>query len=1018
MSPTPATVLLLEHVEFVRRLATDLAGTADADEVVHDAWMRSLSQPVDAVREPRGWLRTVLQNVWRNRRRTERRRRQHEREAGRQVDVPSAADIVAREEVRRRVVAAVQALPQPLREVVLLHYYEGLGSPAIGARLGLSASAVRTRMQQAVERLRRRLDDDHGGERAAWAMPLLAWQRFARPPLEAAPAVAGALSLRWIAAALLALGLGVWWFGAGDGPSAATPVADAATGAQAGGVQAGGDWQSTAVTDRAAVVPPSRAPEPYVGALPIGGLAGRVHDAVEGHAAADTMVTLRAVEPASSALAPLDFGVRLERQARTDAAGWFAFNGLPAAVYELDAVAADGRRARVRTTVATTAARVDLPLRRLPYLGIVAVKVLDAQGRAVAGADVTLVLHCTRRGPIGWGGVPPITGASDAMGMFWLRDARQLEHVFEGFALARTADGRSGVACIARPEHRGSLPYVEVVVDRPGELLGTLTGLDAVDPRAGRVVLEPMGVYAHVLPGAPVVTAEIAADGTFRAVAPAGRHHARIELLGRRRALVDGAPVNWQSLPMVRLLAGERVATTIALAPAAVVRGRVLTIDGEPIAGADERARRAGDEEPGCFWHDRRAPGPDECYTTARATTGADGGYELGLAPGRWHVSVIAAAHTLDVRCGVEAGEQPVGLEHRLQRDGALRGRAPGELVALRAAADPALLHLVPVDGGAFAVRGLAPGAWQVGDLDAGSFVPRAEVAITAGAATFLDLYATSPIVVRGAVRHAGQPVPDVQVWGRDRAAAVTTAADGSFTLAAAPGTWRLCFGHRGTLLQTLELPPGGHERHVGIVELEAARVVVRVVDRDGAPMPATLWIWHRDDHGTPVRHPVAEGRLEQWAPLPARAVVLVGVRFVDGGEVYRQLAEGETEVVLRRTPRGTVALRVVDPEGAPRPGAGFVFEPWGRAGPAPTDGAGFHAARDQAVEASSALTDADGTVTVPGLPPGPVLVYFRGAWGEHGFDASLGRRLPPVEAVVDVRAGGTTTLELVLPRR
>ncbi|MBL9078381.1 MAG: sigma-70 family RNA polymerase sigma factor [Planctomycetes bacterium] len=1018
MTPPPATILLLEHAEFVRRLATDLAGAADADDVVHDAWVRSLSQPADAVREPRGWLRTVLQNVWRNRRRSEQRRREHERQAVRAVEVPSPAEIGAREDVRRRVVAAVQALPQPLREVVLLHYYEGLDSPSIGERLGLSASAVRTRMQQANERLRRRLDGEHGGDRAAWAVPLLAWRRYAQRPLEGATPFAVAGLLRWIIAATLAVGIGVWWFGTGAVPSAAVPMAAADAAADDRTAAAGGTWQRPVAAERSELPAAARPPATYAGNLPTGALAGFVHDAGEGGAVADVAVTLRAVEPASSALAPFDFGVQMDRQTRTDAAGAFAFDALPTAVYELEAVAADGRRARLRTAVAAAGTRVDLAVREQPYVGIAAVKVLDGQGRAVAGADVTLVAHCTRRGAIGWLGVPPITGTSDATGTFWLRDAQQLEHVFEGLVLARTADGRNGVAVIARPEHRGSLPYTEVVVDRPAELQGTLTGLDGTDLRGGRIVLEPLCVYAHVLPGAPVFAAEVAADGTFRAVAPAGRHHVRVELPGRCRAFDEAPPSNWQRLPQVVLVAGERAAVTIALQPAVGVRGRVVGDDGAPIAGATVQARRAGDEAAGGFWHDSREPAPDSVYTAAHTTTGADGGYELPLARGRWHVSAVAPGATLDVQTGIEVADQPVQLEHRLQRDGALRGRADRDHVALRRAADPTLVHLVPVDAGAFAVRGLAPGAWQIGELDEQVFVPCADVAITAGAAAFVDLPAANAVVVYGTVRHAGQPVPGLQVWGRDRTAAVTTGADGSFTLVTARSTWQVCLGDRGTLLQALELPPGGRERHLGIVELMAGRVAVRVVDGDGAPQAATLWLWHRDDFGTPVRHRVADGRLEQWAPLPSQQMVLVGVRYADGEEAYERLAEGATEVVLRRTPRGAVALRIVDAEGAPRPGANFLLEPWGRSDAAPTDGAAFHAGRVAEIATRWATTDGDGGAVVAGLPPGPVLVYFGGPWGEYGYGASSRGGLPPVEAVVEARAGAVTTLELVLPRQ
>ena len=71
---SPAAVLL-EHAEFVRRLATQLAGATDGEDVAQEAWAKVLSRPGRSVHEPVGWLRRVVTNVWRNRTRSERRHR-------------------------------------------------------------------------------------------------------------------------------------------------------------------------------------------------------------------------------------------------------------------------------------------------------------------------------------------------------------------------------------------------------------------------------------------------------------------------------------------------------------------------------------------------------------------------------------------------------------------------------------------------------------------------------------------------------------------------------------------------------------------------------------------------------------------------------------------------------------------------------------------------------------------------------------------------------------------------------
>lgn len=48
-------------------------------------------------------------------------------------------------------------LPSDLRVPLYLHYYEGYRSEEIGEMLGISASAVRTRLQKARERLKENL---------------------------------------------------------------------------------------------------------------------------------------------------------------------------------------------------------------------------------------------------------------------------------------------------------------------------------------------------------------------------------------------------------------------------------------------------------------------------------------------------------------------------------------------------------------------------------------------------------------------------------------------------------------------------------------------------------------------------------------------------------------------------------------------------------------------------------------------------------------------------------------------
>ncbi|MEZ5989327.1 MAG: carboxypeptidase regulatory-like domain-containing protein [Planctomycetota bacterium] len=63
---------------------------------------------------------------------------------------------------------AVAALDGPYREVVLLRFYEGLPPREIASRLEVPVATVRTRVRRALEALRTRLDERHGGDRRAW----------------------------------------------------------------------------------------------------------------------------------------------------------------------------------------------------------------------------------------------------------------------------------------------------------------------------------------------------------------------------------------------------------------------------------------------------------------------------------------------------------------------------------------------------------------------------------------------------------------------------------------------------------------------------------------------------------------------------------------------------------------------------------------------------------------------------------------------------------------------------------
>lgn len=164
---------LLAERDFVRALARQLIAGDAAEDLAQDAWVRVL-RPHRGVREPRRWLARVLRNLAANRRREERRRRRRETDAVGEPMVaegPSPAEVLACEEVRQRVVAAVLGLEEPFRATVLARFYECLDAGQIAARHGVALATVRSRLKRGLDKLRARLDAEHGG-RAVWAAPL------------------------------------------------------------------------------------------------------------------------------------------------------------------------------------------------------------------------------------------------------------------------------------------------------------------------------------------------------------------------------------------------------------------------------------------------------------------------------------------------------------------------------------------------------------------------------------------------------------------------------------------------------------------------------------------------------------------------------------------------------------------------------------------------------------------------------------------------------------------------------
>ena len=651
MTPSnPVVDNLLLHAGFVQRLARGLAGP-DGDDLAQDTWTAVIQAPTGDVRSLRAWLATIAANLWRNGHRTAARRNRRDAAARAEGCCPSVVEILEREEVRRHVVAAVMELPERLRRVVLLRFYEGLDSFAIGRQIDVPASTVRAQLRQALALLRQRLDGAHG-DRAAWALPLASWRE---PPVSSwfgtmlravwpVRAVVGAVALL-----LLTWITWPWWQGASGARPAPQVGRDEVVVVEREKPSAESASTPERVSLPAEVEHVARGPEDLWGRVvaaaddaPIGGA-----EVVLEHREADEISSLdldydnqvemlatsrtdpagrfafrvqRAVQHRlavrAAGYAPVveawctggsEFVVRLERPTFVEGSVRREADGTPLADWLVEAVVRDDLRGSIGDTVQTrTAADGEFFLAGVPpqtcYVSVRPVGLQPPQMQVVTpepgrGARVEfLVLNgCSVRGVVrNEATKQPIAGAEIAPN--WARR----------FAVRSAADGSYGVPCLDERESlyvraEGYADQVQVVASTQEQLQIDIvlsrgaTVVGRIIDRDGRV---PAGVYAAAAAAAwPKSTsytlfraARIDADGRFR-----------IEGLGvasNNRGVVRG--IRWQLLARAPGL-GTRVLAlpampeplavfdvgAVVLQPQGMLEGRLVDGGGGALAHAE-----------------------------------------------------------------------------------------------------------------------------------------------------------------------------------------------------------------------------------------------------------------------------------------------------------------------------------------------------------------------------------------------------------------------------------------------
>jgi RNA polymerase sigma-70 factor (ECF subfamily) len=533
----PTAEELLAHSEWLTRLARALVGDAAAGDVVQDTYEAALAKPAKPRGPVRPWLGGVARNMARMAARGRMRRERREQAVPVHDDVPSPEELLARAQIQQKVGRLVIELPEPLRSTLLLRFFEGMTAAEIARAQGVPAATVRSRVKDALDRIREALDAEHAGDRRAWAV-LLAPLPTALP--NGGAVIAGGLLVKTsvkvliaiVIAAVLVVGTrvaGLWGSKQDTPPVTAKPTEPATP----QGKPATPQPSSTAARE-----------------LPM------IHDDdPKGSLRLEGQVLGEGDKPAAGVTVVL--GSNPPRTAVSEEDGGFAFDDLVGRPYTLVARGPGGIAGPVTAKLTATSEPVVLRLR--PAAKVV-VRVATADGKPVDGATVEL------------------RGIDDQRETTKQGVATFSAAVPGGYQLAAWAEGYAHVFSWLQV---GSGETTAELVLVPGARVAGTVVDEAGAPVAGaRVVYS--GASDWMQQGDDRRDAVVSgSDGGFAfAAMPAGS----FRFLASHDALAPGTST------LVTLDGKtERTGVTITMAKGSTVSGRVLDGSGKPVAGARVR---------------------------------------------------------------------------------------------------------------------------------------------------------------------------------------------------------------------------------------------------------------------------------------------------------------------------------------------------------------------------------------------------------------------------------------------
>jgi RNA polymerase sigma-70 factor (ECF subfamily) len=553
---------LVNNTGWLRRLASRLVcDPSAADDLVHDAVLVAAARAPRDGRPLKPWLVRVVTNLARMRGRSANRRAAREHAVAALAESPSRPDeLVGQLELQRQLAGFVLELARPLRDVVLLHYFDGLSSVAISNRLGIADGTVRWRLKRALEELRAQLDRKLPNR--AWVGPVSMLAGLRSPAVTASsPLLAISIGLVMIVGLLIGLTLDV--SRAAPRPNTAPP--NALLSATQPALSA-----AKADADRLAAQPDSGAAAWLASGTDSRRIIGRVVDS-EHRPVANADVTL-----------DCDVFFHTQRPARTTTRsdGGFEIETVPECDAHLYATRDDAAGSDVVPRNDGLRPSITIVLSRMP--GVVFHVLDDDTGRPIAGAELRSGMYKLADGP-NMIGIPDAE-ISDANGRAHLR---WLGPLGSGFTSPVT------IVLSARAAHHATV-----------HLTIPLVGLPATSPEY--TIRLPRGIAVRGLvvgpDGAPVSTARVSIVGVpddedsrildwpTRAVDASGRFEIAVARPGTYRLAARAEPhlsTGHDPLTAFTVDSSGRSDVVLRLAPEhATIVGKVLAPDGQPIAGA------------------------------------------------------------------------------------------------------------------------------------------------------------------------------------------------------------------------------------------------------------------------------------------------------------------------------------------------------------------------------------------------------------------------------------------------